>query len=136
MVGDYDEREKRIEELQEKLNTFVQMQLAEILATRISRYLPAAWKVIGPPQLSIRDAARQDGRWAAAYASQSAQTIPDDFRLELDRHPKAKEFFETLNTLNRYAICHRIETARKPATRKTRIETFIGMLARNEKIYT
>jgi uncharacterized protein YdeI (YjbR/CyaY-like superfamily) len=88
-----------------------------------------------PAGLREVDTARQDGRWAAAYAPQSTLTIPDDFRLELDRDPKAKEFFETLNTLNRYAICHRIETAKKPATRRARIEKFIGMLANNERLY-
>jgi uncharacterized protein YdeI (YjbR/CyaY-like superfamily) len=44
-------------------------------------------------------------------------------------------YFETLNKLNRYAICHRIETAKKPETRKARIDKFIAMLADHEKIY-
>lgn len=62
-VKDYDEREKRINEIQEKLNNFVQLQsrqLAEILATRIVRYLPAAWTVMGPPKLSVQDAVKPD----------------------------------------------------------------------------
>jgi uncharacterized protein YdeI (YjbR/CyaY-like superfamily) len=81
------------------------------------------------------DAAKQDGRWDAAFRSQSNLTIPDDFRVELERHPPAREFFETLNKLNRYAICHRIETAKKPETRKARIDKFIAKLADHEKIY-
>jgi uncharacterized protein YdeI (YjbR/CyaY-like superfamily) len=88
-----------------------------------------------PAGLREVDAAKQDGRWDAAYRSQSNLTIPGDFRVELETHPQAKEFFETLNKLNRYAICHRIETARKPETRKARIDRFIAMLADHKKIY-
>lgn len=81
------------------------------------------------------DAAKQDGRWDAAYDPQSNLTIPDDFQAELDRNPQAKEFFDTLNKVNRYAIYHRIATAKKPETRQTRIDKFIAMLARGEKLY-
>ena len=48
---------------------------------------------------------------------------------------KAKNFFETLNSANRYAILFRIQTAKKAETRAPRIEQFIGMLERNEKIH-
>ncbi len=61
--------------------------------------------------------------------------IPDDFQAELDRNPKAKEFFDTLNSVNRYAILYRIQDAKKPETRTARIKKFIDMLANNEKIY-
>jgi uncharacterized protein YdeI (YjbR/CyaY-like superfamily) len=88
-----------------------------------------------PAGLREVEAARQDGRWDAAYASQSRAIVPDDFRIELERHPEAKAFFETLNKVNRYAICYRIETARKPETRKARIDRFISMLIANEKIH-
>lgn len=81
------------------------------------------------------DAARRDGRWDAAYASQSNFAIPDDFQVELDRHPQAKEFFDTLNKVNRYAIYHRITTAKKLETRRARIDKFIAMLAQGEKIH-
>lgn len=90
---------------------------------------------MAPAGLREVDAARQDGRWAAAYQAQSNLTLPDDFRAELERHPEAKAFFETLNKANRYAICFRIETARKPETRQTRIATFIAMLANKEKLH-
>jgi uncharacterized protein YdeI (YjbR/CyaY-like superfamily) len=88
-----------------------------------------------PAGLREVDAARQDGRWDAAYQSQGNLTIPDDFLAELDRQPEARAFFETLNKVNRYAICYRIETAKKPETRKARIDKFIAMLAANEKIH-
>lgn len=88
-----------------------------------------------PAGLREIDTAKKDGRWDAAYGSQHTLTIPDDFHAELDRHPQAKAFFDTLNKVNPYAICFRIETAKKPQTRQARIETFLAMLARNEKLH-
>jgi uncharacterized protein YdeI (YjbR/CyaY-like superfamily) len=40
-----------------------------------------------------------------------------------------------LEGANRYAILFRIHTAKKPETRKARIEKFLGMLERGEKIH-
>ena len=79
--------------------------------------------------------AQADGRWESAYESQSKITIPDDFQKELDNNPKAQEFFTTLNSVNRYAILFRIQTAKKPETRSARISTFIEMLSNNQKLY-
>jgi len=79
--------------------------------------------------------AKADGRWEAAYDSQSKISVPDDFQRELDNNPEAKEFFSTLNSVNRYAILYRIHTAKRSATRAARIQKFIEMLANHEKIY-
>jgi uncharacterized protein YdeI (YjbR/CyaY-like superfamily) len=75
--------------------------------------------------------AKEDGRWDAAYESQSKFTIPDDFQAELDRNLRAKNFFETLNRQNQYAICFRIKTAKKAG----RIDKIIDMLNNNQKLY-
>jgi uncharacterized protein YdeI (YjbR/CyaY-like superfamily) len=85
--------------------------------------------------LAAIDAAKQDGRWDAAYDSQSTNVIPDDFMRELDKNPKAKQFFDTLNKANVYGFCWRIQTAKKPETRRSRIEKFIDMLHRGEKLH-
>ena len=79
--------------------------------------------------------AKADGRWESAYESQSKITIPDDFQSELDKNQKAKDFFSTLDSINRYAILFRIHSAKKPATRSARINKFIEMLSNNQKIY-
>jgi uncharacterized protein YdeI (YjbR/CyaY-like superfamily) len=79
--------------------------------------------------------ARADGRWDAAYDSQSNATVPDDFQAALDTHPAAKAFWETLKGNNRYAILFRIHNAKKPETRAKRIREFVEMLARGEKLY-
>lgn len=79
--------------------------------------------------------ARADGRWDAAYASQSTATVPDDLRAALEKAPAARDLFAALDSRNRYAILHRIEEARRPQTRAARIERFVAMLAEGRKPY-
>ncbi|MEH2510626.1 uncharacterized protein YdeI (YjbR/CyaY-like superfamily) [Nitrobacteraceae bacterium AZCC 1564] len=79
--------------------------------------------------------AKSDGRWDAAYAPQSTATVPEDLDAALARDKKAKSFFATLDSVNRYAILHRVHTAKKAETRARRIETFVTMLSRGETIY-
>jgi uncharacterized protein YdeI (YjbR/CyaY-like superfamily) len=79
--------------------------------------------------------AKADGRWNLAYESQSKITIPADFQSELDKNQRAKDFFSTLNSTNRYAILFRIQAAKKPETRSARIQKFIEMLSKNQRIY-
>jgi uncharacterized protein YdeI (YjbR/CyaY-like superfamily) len=81
------------------------------------------------------DRAKADGRWAGAYASQSAITVPDDLAAELGRNDVARVFFESLSSANRYAILYRVTTARRPETRAQRIATYVDMLARHETLY-
>ncbi len=88
-----------------------------------------------PAGLRQVELARADGRWDLAYESQSKITIPDDFQRELDNNQQAKEFFSTLNSVNRYAILRRIQISKKPETRAARIEKFIDMLSKHQKLY-
>jgi uncharacterized protein YdeI (YjbR/CyaY-like superfamily) len=89
-----------------------------------------------PPGLAEVERAKRDGRWQAAYASQSRTTVPPDFAKALAANPSAFRFFETLDSRNRYAILFRVHTAKNPETRVKRIEKFIGMLARGEKLHS
>lgn len=79
--------------------------------------------------------AKLDGRWDAAYASQSKATIPEDLDAALAQDKKAGSFFATLDSKNRYAILYRVHTAKKADARARRIETFVAMLSRGETIY-
>ena len=85
--------------------------------------------------LKVIEAAKQDGRWEAAYESQKNISVPDDFQAELDKNPKAKASFATLNSVNRYAILFRIHNAKKAEARVRRIQQFVEMLERGEKPY-
>jgi uncharacterized protein YdeI (YjbR/CyaY-like superfamily) len=88
-----------------------------------------------PSGLREVERARADGRWDAAYEPQSAAGVPGDLARELDRDPAARAFFESLDSRNRYAILYRIQDAKRPETRARRIETFVAMLARGERIH-
>ena len=88
-----------------------------------------------PAGLAEIEKAKADGRWEAAYDSQSKASVPEDFQKELDANPDAAAFFATLESYNRYAILYRIQEAKKPETRAKRIEKFIGMLKRGEKVH-
>ena len=81
------------------------------------------------------EAAKADGRWEAAYASQRTIGVPEDLQAELDKHPAARAFFETLNSANRYAVLYRVTTAKKPETRAAKIVKLVEMLERNEKLH-
>ncbi|UUZ78482.1 YdeI/OmpD-associated family protein [Polaromonas sp. P1(28)-13] len=48
--------------------------------------------------------AKADGRWDAAYDAQSTAVIPDDLAALLAAQPKTRDFFEALDSRNRYAI--------------------------------
>jgi uncharacterized protein YdeI (YjbR/CyaY-like superfamily) len=79
--------------------------------------------------------AKADGRWDTAYDAPSTATVPDDLRRELEKHEKAREFFATLNSANRYAMLHRIQDAKRPETRARRIEKYVAMLREGKRIY-
>lgn len=79
--------------------------------------------------------AQADGRWDRAYDSQSTSVAPDDLLAELEQHPDAAAFFATLDSRNRYAISYRLQTAKKPETRASRIRQFVEMLANGQKLY-
>ena len=80
-------------------------------------------------------AAKADGRWEAAYEGQRTAKVPDDLQRELDANPKAAAFFADLDSANRYAIIWRLGEAKKPETRARRLDKFVAMLERGEKIH-
>lgn len=83
------------------------------------------------------EAAKTDGRWDAAYDGGRNMEVPPELAkaLSLAKNRKAKAFFETLNAANRYAVCWRVQTAKKPETKAKRVETLVAMLARGEKLH-
>jgi len=88
-----------------------------------------------PAGLKAIEAAKQDGRWDAAYEGQKSISVPEDFQSALEKNKKAKAFFESLNSSNRYAFLFRVATAKKAETRERRISQFVEMLERGEKFH-
>lgn len=77
-------------------------------------------------------AAQADGRWEAAYASPRNMSVPDDLQAALDGNPDAGQRFKELDSRNRYAILYRIHDAKRPETRRRRIEKYVAMLLAGE----
>ena len=81
------------------------------------------------------EAARADGRWDAAYEGSARMDVPAELSEALGASAKARRFFDQLDRTNRYAFCWRVQTAKKPETRKARAEKFVAMMERGEKIH-
>lgn len=90
---------------------------------------------MSPAGLREVERAQADGRWERAYQSQSRITVPEDLARALAANPRAREFFDTLDGTNRYAVLYRIASAKRPETRAKRIDTFVAMLSEHKKIH-
>jgi uncharacterized protein YdeI (YjbR/CyaY-like superfamily) len=88
-----------------------------------------------PAGLAAIESAKDNGRWDTAYDSPSKATVPPDFQAALDASPRAKKFFGTLESRNRYAVLYRIQTVKKAETRARKIRQFVEMLERGERIH-
>jgi uncharacterized protein YdeI (YjbR/CyaY-like superfamily) len=87
-----------------------------------------------PRGLAQVELAKADGRWAAAYSS-SSRAVPDDLAAALAAVPGAREFFDSLDSANRYAVLHRIATVKKAETRARKIQQYAVMLGKHEKLH-
>jgi len=83
------------------------------------------------------DAAKKDGRWAAAYApirAASKDTMPADLRRAIQANPRARRTYATLGRMNLFALAFRTNAMKTPAGRARKIEALVAMLARGETI--
>ena len=88
-----------------------------------------------PGGLKAIEDAKRSGQWDKAYDPQSSGAMPEDFAARLELNARAKAFYDTLNKQNKFAIHFRIQNVKKQETREKRIQQFIEMLERGEKIY-
>jgi len=88
-----------------------------------------------PPGLAEVERAKRDGRWERAYDGARTSGVPADLAAAFERKPRARAFFEELDSANRYAILYRVQTAKTPETRAERIERFVAMCAAGETIH-
>lgn len=87
-----------------------------------------------PAGLLQVQAAKDDGRWAAAYDSPKNSKPPADFMKALSQDKKAATFFATLNKSSLFAICYRLQTAKKAETRERRMKVILSTLRAGKKI--
>ena len=79
--------------------------------------------------------AKADGRWAAAYQGSASRHVPEELRRALAASPLAAAAFAELDSRNRYAIVHRVQTAKRRETRERNAAKFVAMLERGERLY-
>jgi uncharacterized protein YdeI (YjbR/CyaY-like superfamily) len=88
-----------------------------------------------PAGLAQVKAAQADGRWDRAYDSPANSKVPADFLRALRRDPKALAFFKGLSRANVFAICYRLQAAKKPETRQRRLDAFVQMMKEGRALY-
>lgn len=81
------------------------------------------------------EAAKADGRWAAAYAPPSEAEVPADLLAAIAADPAAQAMFDVLTKTNRFALIHRLNAVKRAQTRERKISEFVAMLARHETFY-
>ena len=83
------------------------------------------------------DAAKQDGRWDAAYApirATSADNMPPDLMKAIRKNAKAMKTFKALNRANLFSLRFRTNNMKTPEGRARKIATLVAMLARGATI--
>ena len=88
-----------------------------------------------PAGLKQIEIAKAEGRWQEAYQPQSKAGPPPDLLAALAANKMAKKMFATLDSANRYAVIYRVNDAKRPETRASRIKQFVAMLARGETLH-
>src|SRR5260370_228705 len=83
----------------------------------------------------LPERAEGKGRWEAGYDSSRAATGPSDLQAALDANKRGKSFLAALDARNRYAVLFRLQTAKKAETRTKRLQQFVEMLSRHEKLH-
>lgn len=87
-----------------------------------------------PPGLAEVESAKADGRWDRAYGGSSVIEVPKDFAAALAADGKAERFFATLGKGDRYRFLWRIETVKRPETRRRKIGEFVKLLAEEKTL--
>jgi len=90
---------------------------------------------MAPAGRAAVEAARADGRWAAAYAPPSRAELPADLLAAVAADPAAQAMLEVLTSANRFALIHRLGAVKRAETRERKIREFVAMLARQETFH-
>ncbi len=87
-----------------------------------------------PPGLAQVEAAKADGRWAAAYRMSKSEAPPDLLAaIRADREASAA--YEALSAQNRFSLTFRTLAVKSPEARQRRIAAFVEMLRQGKTIH-
>jgi uncharacterized protein YdeI (YjbR/CyaY-like superfamily) len=82
--------------------------------------------------LTAVEAAKTDGRWAAAYESQREATVPPDLTSALAENLQAAQVFYSQGRTQQYAMIHKLLIARNAKARRIQLERIITKLQTDE----
>lgn len=99
---------------------------SQINVERVAR-LTKAGRMTAHGQLHV-DAAKADGRWAAAYPASSASQLPADFLAACAKKRAAQKALQTLSKAQAFAIAYRLHHVKTPERRAQHIERFVAAL--------
>ncbi|MEV4534618.1 YdeI/OmpD-associated family protein [Asanoa sp. NPDC049518] len=80
------------------------------------------------------EAAKGDGRWAAAYPAQRDAKTPEDLEAALAKSPAAAARFAALDKTSRYSVILKLTSAPSAAARARRLVDLTDLLASGEPI--
>lgn len=83
------------------------------------------------------DAAKADGRWAAAMAPMretTTKTVPADLRRAIAANPRAQRTFRTLDKQNLFSLAFRTNAMKTAEGRARKIAALVATLARGQPI--
>jgi uncharacterized protein YdeI (YjbR/CyaY-like superfamily) len=106
---------------------------SEINRNHVARLIEA--KRMTPHGLRHIEAAKADGRWAAAYKGQRTMTVPVDLMRAIEADKKAHAMFAKLDKTNVFALSFRVGNLKTAAAREKKIAAYVEMLRRGESIH-
>ena len=84
-----------------------------------------------PAGMAQVEAARADGRWAAAYERQSTAAVPADLAAALEAEPGARAAYDALGRSEQYAVMLPVLKATTPAARERAVRRQVDRLRRH-----
>jgi len=105
---------------------------SQINVANVERLIKA--RRMQPPGLAQVEAAKADGRWAAAYRMAKAEA-PEDLLAAIRSEPKALAMYEKLSAQNRFSLTFRTLAMKTEEGRKKKIAAFVDMLKAGKTIH-
>jgi uncharacterized protein YdeI (YjbR/CyaY-like superfamily) len=84
------------------------------------------------PGRAAVEAAKADGRWAAAYDGPATAEVPQDLLTAIAAEPEAQRMYDVLTRTNRFALYAALAPVKRAETRERKIREIVAMLARHE----
>lgn len=107
-------------------------QWSELNKKRVARLIKA--NKMTPVGMAKIEAARRNGMWEKKINPPKDLPMPEQFFTEINKHPAAKQFYNTLAPSYKKSYIMWIATAKQEKTRNKRIAEAIKLLAKKEKL--